>query len=251
MHGRAGDALVSVHSAQLEPALTRIAHHYHEAAALGNPDKAVVFGLRAADSAVRVHAYEDALLHYDRAIETLKSGGLTHDERLARVYILKGLAHIHLGQVQQSIDALLEAVNRTRVLGSAELLVDALMCLAYSSSYVAQQHLLPLLDHALALLPEVDSVARAKALATRAFAQRTLGDKSRVQLLVDEALAMARRSCDATARCACYPLTVLALRGSPDTLHRRLLLGEEYIVAARSASSADLLAEAYHWQALN
>ena len=249
-HGRAGDALVSVHSAQLEPALTRIAHHYHEAA-LGNPDKAIVFALRAADSAVRMYAYEDALLHYERAIETLKSSGLMHDERLARVYILKGLALIDLGQVQQSIDVLLEAVNRTRVLGSAELLVDALMCLAYSSSYVAQQHLLPLLDHALTLLPEVDSVARAKALATRAFAQRTLADKSRIQLLVDEALAMARRSCDATARCACYRLTVLALRGNPETLHRRLLLGEEYIAVARSTSSAHLLAEAHHWQALN
>src|SRR6201993_1405048 len=250
MHGRAGDALVSVHSAQLEPALTRIAHQYH-AAALGNPDKAIVFALRAADSAVRMYAYEDALLHYERAIETLISGGLMHDERLARVYILKGLALLHLGQVERSIYVLLEAVNRTRVLGSAELLVDALMCLAYSSSHVAQQHLLPLLDDALTLLPDGDSVARAKALATRAFAQRTLADNSRIQVLVDEALAMARRSCDATARCACYQLTVLALRGNPENLHRRLLLGEEYIAAARATSSGDLLAEAYDWQALN
>src|SRR5260370_4508242 len=119
MHGRAGDALVSVHSAQLEPALTRIAHHYHEAAALGNPDKAVVFGLRAADSAVRVHAYEDALLHYDRAIEILKSGGLMHDERLARAYILKGLAQIHLRHVEQSLDLLPDAVKTPRALALA------------------------------------------------------------------------------------------------------------------------------------
>jgi len=251
MHGRAGDALVSVHSAQLEPALTRVAHHYHEAAALGNPDKAVVFALRAADSSVRVLAYEDSLLHYDRAIETLKSSGLMHDERLARLYILKGLAQIHLGQVQRSIDVLLEAVSQTRILGSAELLVDALMYLAHSSSHVAQRHLLPLLDDALTLLPDGDSVARAKALATRAFAQRTLADNSRIQVLVDEALAMARRSCDATARCACYQVTVLALRGNPENLHRRLLLGEEYIAAARATSSGDLLAEAYDWQALN
>jgi DNA-binding CsgD family transcriptional regulator/tetratricopeptide (TPR) repeat protein len=251
MHGRAGDALVSVHSAQLERALTRIAHHYHAAAALGNPDKAVVFALRAADSAVRMYAYEDALLHYDRAIEILKSGGLMDDERLARVYILKGLALTHLGQIGRSIDVLLEAVDRTRVLGSAELLVDALMFLAMSSSHIAQQHILPLLDHALMLLPEVDSVARAKALATRAFAQSTSADKSRLQLLVDEALAMARCSCDATARCACYHLLVMALRGDPESLHRRLLLGEEYIAVARSASSADLLTEAYDWQALN
>ena len=53
LHGRAGDALVSVHSAHPELALTRIAHHYYQAAALGTADKAVVYALRAAESAVR------------------------------------------------------------------------------------------------------------------------------------------------------------------------------------------------------
>ncbi|HEV7610486.1 MAG TPA: AAA family ATPase [Steroidobacteraceae bacterium] len=250
LHGRAGDALVSVHSAHLEYSLTRIAHHYHEAAELGNADNAVVYALRAADSAVRMYAYEDALLHYDRAIETLESGGMMHDERLARAYILKGSALKELGQIQRSIEVLLEAVNRTRMLGSAELLVDVLMLLAMSSQHVAQQHIVPLLERALAVLPG-DSVHRAKALATLAFAQRTATDKSRVQLLVDKALDMAGRSCDAAARCACYQLTVMALRGNPESLHRRLLLGQDYIAVSRSTGSEDLLADAYHWQALN
>ena len=251
LHARAGDALTAVHSGHLEPALTRIAHHYHQASALGYSDKAVVFALRAAESAVRMYAYEDALLHYDRAIETLESAGLMQDERLARAYILKGSALRLLGQADRSIDVLLEAVNRTRVMGSAELLVDVLVFLAMASQHVAQKHIIPLLERALVLLPEADSVARAKALATLAFAQRTLTDKSRLQPLVDEALEMAGRICEATARCACYQLTVMALRGNPETLHRRLLLGEEYIAAARSTASADLMAEAYYWQALN
>jgi tetratricopeptide (TPR) repeat protein len=251
LHARAGDALVSVHSAHPELALTRIAHHYYQAASLGTADKAVVYALRAAESAVRVYAYEDALLHYDRAIETLESGGLIHDERLARAYVLKSSALVQLGQVQQSIEVLLEAVNRTRVLGSAGLLVDILMLLALSSRHVEQQHFVPLLERALALLPEVDSTPRAKALATLAFAQRTVADKSRIQPLAEEAVAMASRSCDATARCACYQLAVMALRGNPETLHRRLVLGHEYIAVARSTGRADLLAEAYHWQALN
>lgn len=251
LHGRAGDALVRVHSAHLEPALTRIAHHYYQAAALGSADKAVVYALRAAESAVRMYAYEDALLYYDRTIETLESGGLIHDERLARAYVLKGSALYQLGQIQQSIEVLLEAVNRTRVLGSAELLVDVLMLLTMSSRHVEQHHFVPLLERTLALLPKVDSAPRAKALATLAFAQRTVTDKSRIQLLVDQALDMASRSCDATARCACYQLTVMALRGNPESLHRRLLVGKEYVAVARSTGSADLLAEAYHWQALN
>src|SRR5665213_3255809 len=185
LHSLAGDALVSVHSANLESALSRIAHHYYEAAALGNADKAVTFALRAAESAVRMYAYEDALLHYDRAIETLERGGLMHDERLAQALILKGSALYQLGQAHRSIEVLLGAVNRTRGLGSVDLLVDALMLLAMSSRHVEQQHFVPLLERALALLPEVDSVARAKALATLAFAQRTTLGNARIQLLVD------------------------------------------------------------------
>ncbi len=251
LHGSAADALVSVHSSHLDHALTRIAYHYHEAAGLGTTDNAVVFALRAADNAVRVCAYEDALLHYDHVIETLERGGFMHDERLARAYILKGSALRQLGQVQESIDALLEAVKRTQVLGSAELLVDVLMFLAMSSRHLEQEHYVPLLGRALALLPEVDSAARAKAFATLAFAQRTFLDRSRIQLLADKSLDMATRCCDAPARCACYQMNIMALRGNPETLRRRLQIGQEYVAAARSTGSADLLADAYHWQALN
>jgi DNA-binding CsgD family transcriptional regulator len=251
LHAGAGDALVTVYAAHLEPALSRVAHHYHEAAASGNADKAVIYALRAADSAVRMYAYEDALLHYDRAIETLERGGMLHDERLARAHILKGSALYQLGKIQESIEVLLAAVNRTRVLGSAELLIDVLMLLARSSQHVEQHHFVPLLDRALALLPDVDSVHRAKAWATLAFALRTTEDNSRVQLLVDKALDMASRCCNASERCACYQLTVMALRGNPASLHRRLLLGKEYLAIAHTTANGDLLADAYHWQVLN
>jgi len=40
--------------------------------------------------------------HYDRAIKTMEGGGLMHDERLARAYILKGSALKQLGQIQES-----------------------------------------------------------------------------------------------------------------------------------------------------
>jgi DNA-binding CsgD family transcriptional regulator/tetratricopeptide (TPR) repeat protein len=251
LHARAGDALASIHSAHLEPALTRIAHHYYLAAALGHSDKAVAFAIRAAESATRVYAYEDALLHYDKAIAILETGGSTHDERLALAYISKGTALKHLGQVPDSIEMLLQAVNRTRVLGSAELLVDVLILLAMSSQHVAQKHIVPLLKHALNGLPKSDSAARAKALATLAFAERTSTNKSQIYVLVNQALEMASRSCDAAAQCACYQLTMMALRGNPENLQRRLAVGQEYIGVARTAGNAEQLAEAYHWQVLN
>ena len=71
----AGDALVRVHCAHLEPALTRIAHHFHEAAALGNTDKAVIYALRAAESAERMYAYEGAILRDMRLANALHRRG--------------------------------------------------------------------------------------------------------------------------------------------------------------------------------
>ena len=251
LHGRAGDALAAVHAAHPDSALTRIAHHYHEAAALGNGEKAIIYALRAAESAVRMYAYEEALVHYDHVIQTLESGGLMQDERLARAHILKGSALKDLGQTEQSIEALLEAVNPTRVLGSTELLVDVLVLLGNMTRYVDQNRFVPLIEHALALLPAVDSAPRARALSILAFAQRTLTDKSRIADLVGKALAMARRSCDPTAQCECLQFAIMALRGNPESLQRRLQLCEEYQAIARSAGSPDLLSEAYHWQALN
>ena len=251
LHGRAGDALLSVHGQYSEHDLARIAHHYYQSAALGGADKAVVFAFRAAERAVRVCAYEDALLHYSHVIEVLEKVGRLHDENLARAYILKGCALRQLGQVQESIEALLEAVSRTRVIGSAGMLVDVLAFLSMSARHLERQNFIPLLDRTLALLPEDDPVSRAKALATRAFAQRSLPDQTGIQSMVAEAIDVAYRSGDATARCACYQLAMMALRGSPETLERRLAMGREYTGVAGSTGSGDLMADACHWQILN
>jgi len=251
LHARAAAALVAIHSTYLQPVLTRIAHHYYESVALGHTQEAVSYSLLAADSAARMYAFEEAILHYDRTIRMLENAGLRQDARLARAYILKASALKQMGQIPQSVDVLLEAVNRTRVLGSAELLVDLVMLVTSSSRHWPHQHFVPLLERVLEVLPAVDSPSRAKALSTLAFAQRTFLDKRLLEQQVDAALAMAARVCDATARCACYELAAICFRGHPENLQRRLLLGSEYIAVARSTGKGDLLADAYHWQVLN
>jgi predicted ATPase len=252
LHARVGDALVSIHSVHLDAALTRIAHHYYQAAALGLTDKAVDFASRAADSAVRMGAYEDALVHYDHIIETLERDGLSHDQRLARAYILKGSVCRQLGQTSESIQALVEGVNRTRLLGNAELLVDVLLSLALSTrQFVDQQRLVPLLQSVLASLAGGDSPCRAKASATLAYARRASTDLPQLLQVVDDAVSVANRAGDVAARCACYQLAVMALRGRPETLQRRIQLGQEYVAVARAGGSTNLLADAYQWQALN
>ena len=97
---------------------------------------------------------------------------------------------------------LVEAVNRTRLLGNTELLVDVLLSLVLSTRQLDQQRLVPLLHSALALLADGDSACRAKASATLALLQRASTDLPQLLQVVDDTLNVANRTGDAAAR---YP----------------------------------------------
>ena len=128
---------------------------------------------------------------------------------------------------------------------------NARLILSISARHLERQQFLPLLDRTLALLPEADLISRSKALATKAFALRSSPNPSGIQPLVDEAIDVAQRSGDSMARCACHQLAIMALRGNPLTLQRRLSLGRDYLTVALSTGSGDLVADACHWQVLN
>jgi tetratricopeptide (TPR) repeat protein len=250
LHGRAGDTLASVHSARLDSVLTRIAHHYYEAAPLGNALRAADFAMRAGENAARMYAYEEALVYCDRAIDALALNPLEDDSRLARAYLLKGFVQGALAD-PCAPEALHEAVKHALRLGDAELLVEITTRLVWTTQFAPQQQVVPLLEKALALLSEAESVARAKALAALAFALRSAGDSARIGPLVAEALTIAERQDDAFVLCSCLQLSIMALRGQPQLLDRRLTLGRRFIEVARNAGDKGFLADAYSWHALS
>jgi DNA-binding CsgD family transcriptional regulator/tetratricopeptide (TPR) repeat protein len=251
LHGRAGDALRSIHGADVSALLTTIAHHYHEAAPLGFGDQAIDFALRAADHATGLGAYEDAVFHYERAITVLTMNGLHDDQRLATAHYLNGCALTVLGNTDKSLESLMQCVKYVLRIGNGALLVDALTRLAWTCSYAPQTHVEPLLRKALAILPDTDSAARAKALATLAFATRSVGQEAQIEPLVDASLAMAQRLGDQGVLCACLRLSTMALRGIPSTLPRRLDLGRARIAATEGLGNDDELADAFSWHALD
>ncbi|HEX8782499.1 MAG TPA: hypothetical protein VF764_03960, partial [Steroidobacteraceae bacterium] len=251
IHRDVARALVALHEHADALPLARIAHHFYAALPVGDIGPAVDYALRAAAAATRIYAYEAAVEQYDRAIQLLSPATVGADEKIARAYLLKGYALKQLGLVSSSIEVLLEGTQRIRALGSAELLIDVLMLLGGSSEHVPQRHVVPLISHALSLLPAGDSPARAKATAVLALARRSGGEADELDAGVDEALSIARRCCDPADACACFESCMIALRGRPQTLQRRLAISREHVEVARSSTSDALLAEAYHWQALN
>ncbi len=251
LHGRVANTLVATHASDLEPALSRIAHHYYETAAIGSLDQAVEYAMRAADYALRIHAYEETLVHCDQLISLLSPNGRTsNDERLVRVLFLKGQTLLSLGTVQPAIQSLFEATSVVSRLGNAELLVDIASQLVLATSHTPQRHAIPLLEKALALLPEGDSIAGAKVRAALAFALRTMGRWDCVDRLVREAVEMGERLADDRTRTYCLLMAILALRGRPETLDWRIDLGEQFLELAQRREKLDL-AQALSWQVLH
>ena len=250
LHGRVGDTLVDIHRADPIPVLSSIAHHYYEAAPLGYSEQAVSFGLRAAERATQMCAYEDAVAHYDRVLATLSLQAHAADERIVRVYFRKGCAFTLLGDTTLATEALLQGVKHAVRLRSP-LLADVITHLMWATSYGPQSHLVPLLEKTLSALPAGDSVVRAKSLAALANALRSTEDHSRIESLTVDAVAMADRLANADALCACIKLSIMALRADPGSLPARLALGTQYLAAARRSGDDESLSDAYSWQALH
>jgi DNA-binding CsgD family transcriptional regulator len=250
LHGRVGDTLAQFHRADLSSVLSTIAHHYSQAAPLGYADLAVAFELRAAESATQMGAYEDAVTHYDRALAALSLGTHQDDERVVRASFLKGCACSLLGDMKLATEALLGGVKHAVRLRSP-LLFDLITRLLWTTSDGPQSYLAPLLERTLSMLPEGDSVTRAKALVSLASALRSTGTMERIESLVIESVSMADRLKDAPTLCTCVKLAIMALRGHPRTLAQRLSLATQYINAARRSGDEEALSDAYSWQVMH
>ena len=71
LHQRVASALEAHHADRTDPPLAELAAHYARAAPLGTAAKAVECSIRAAEQAVAIFAYGDALAHYERALAAL------------------------------------------------------------------------------------------------------------------------------------------------------------------------------------
>ncbi len=70
MHRNVGEALAGLPGANAQPA--DLAHHFVAGATAGCRTEAITWSGRAGDRALEQFAYEDAVAHYQRAIELLE-----------------------------------------------------------------------------------------------------------------------------------------------------------------------------------
>src|SRR5215212_9368434 len=195
-HLRAGEALESLYASNPEPHLAELAHHFFEALPAAEPARAIDYGRRAGDRARQLLGYEEAVRLYELALGALDLEGNGPDYRRCALLVALGDAQARAGD---------ESAGRATFLHAAELATRAGLpyelaraALGYGGRFVwarayGDVRLIPLLEHALSLLPADASVLRVKLMARLAGALRDSPTRERRASLSAQAVEIARR----------------------------------------------------------
>ena len=204
LHRQIGEALEELHAANSEPHLAGLAHHFYQAAPGGDVHKAIDYLRRAAERATAHFAWEEAVAHYQRALQVTDLLPAP-DERL-HVDLLLALVDARLaegGDDSHRQESALRAADIAREIGDTERF--ALSVLAFAGPHredgVLNPQLVALLEEGLSLIGAEDGGLRAKLLVRLSAALFFGGDRERDrrQALTNEALAIARRLGDKEA----------------------------------------------------
>lgn len=253
LHRRAGEALESLYAHEPHEHLAELAYHFFEAAPGGDVGKAIDYLLRAGDRAVGITAYEEAARLYGMGLDVCELGSAGDQMLRCRLLLRQGEAHARAGDSGAAKTAFLRVADIARQLGSAEALGEA--ALGYGGRFVweaarGDPHLVPLLEEALAVVPEQQAALRARLLARLAGGPlRDDVDRERRDALSRDALELARGLGDPATLAYVLDGRYSAVWG-PDNLEQRLELAEELVAAATEAGDKERTLQGHHYRAL-
>jgi DNA-binding SARP family transcriptional activator len=234
--------------------LGALAYHCFEAIPEIEPMVAMEHCARVGDMATSLLAFEEAEKHYVRALDALALAAHGDDERECDLHLALGTAQMRGGDIPGAKRTFLGAVELARRLGDPERLARASLGYGVTelgtmgqTSGAVDQHLVRLLNEALAELPEEEGELAARVRARLAVElYYSPGTLERRDSLSERAIAIARELDDS----ATLGFTLAARRyalGGPRNLVARL---EASVAAAQLAASAhdpQLAVHAHAW----
>jgi predicted ATPase len=245
LHRRVGEALERTPA--VGELLTEIAHHFLAGDTTPDLRKAVVYAQRAAERALALVAYEDAVRLCEIALAALDRIDGNHD--LSRCELLLTLAHAQKGAVDTATSRATfeQAVTLARSLRTPDLFARAVLGTRWVLDLAnADADNVRLLEEALEALGPDDSLLRAKLLAALAgelLASADVETFTRSAELSREAVAVARRVGDPQGlsdaletwiSCACLP----------ENLDERLAAVNELVALGEMQRSTEIAAKA-------
>jgi DNA-binding SARP family transcriptional activator len=237
LHRQAVEALEVLYGEEPGPYLAELAHH-----CIAGHDfyEALRYAWRAGDRAVALLAYEEAARLYEIALDALERTHPVDEASRCRLLLALGDAQARGGLTDSSRETFLQGADLARRLNLPAELARAVLGYGGRFAYAragADRRLVPLLEEALAALPDGDSEPRARLLARLAGALRSEPSMQRMAALSQEAMQMARRLGNPAT--LAYALESAFAGISPRDSELWLALGNELVRVAREAGDKE------------
>ncbi len=248
LHGRVGEAIARLRSADLDPHLPQLAYHFAQAAPVEQPERAIDFALAAARRADRLLAWEEAAQHYRAALRSRELAGAREDRVRADLLLALGASEDHAGMEAEARATFAAAAATARALGDGALLGRAALGFAGQWSILGRVDAarVALLDEALTALGGEDSPLRARLLARLALELYYSGEPERRLARSEEAVDLARRLGDPRTLAVCLDARHYAL-WRPENVNERLEVASELRRVAEETGDPELELEGAGW----
>jgi hypothetical protein len=251
-HHRVAEVLEGIYARNPGPHIAELAHHFLEALPGGDVAKAVDYATRAGDRAHAQLAYEDAAIHYERALQALELQEQPDERQRGELLLRLGAAQWSAGGREKPEESTREATRIAERLGDSEFFARAALAatgpVIGMTLFVGDESGRALLERALAALDGRDSALRARVMGKLASLLTLTAHPRAAASLARAAIEMARRVGDRGALAYVLDATPYAISG-PDNLDERLALAEELTRLAGEIGDVRLAAEAHGWKA--
>jgi predicted ATPase/DNA-binding SARP family transcriptional activator len=249
LHRRIGAILEQQHAGATEPPLGELAYHFVEAAEPGAAAKAVDYSARAARRALAALAYEEAVGHFDRALEALQLSKSPDEATRCELMLGLGESLSKAGEFEHSRAAFQAAAELARTAGLGEHLALAALGLArgWIEQGTADPAIIGLLEEALAALPETRTALRARLLGRLAMELHFSNQPERCQALARQAVTLARGVGDPATLAFALNAHHWAQRGQ-DEVAELLAIADQIIRHAEASAELELALQGHSWR---
>jgi tetratricopeptide (TPR) repeat protein len=252
LHRQTAGVLETLYGEGNEDQLAELAHHFLQAAPGGDVDRAIDYAARAARRAVALFAYEEGAVHYQRALQALELKSSVDGGPRCELLLDLGDVQTRAGDAAHARETFQCAADLARELCLPEPFARAVLGWGmWVDRLEVSDHLVELLEEALALLRGQDTTLRAAVLGRLArslYGKR--GTEQRRALLIEEAVQVARRIGDQATLASVLSERRYALWG-PDNAEQRLADATEIGQLAEKTGHMELVLESHMYRMID
>ncbi|HEX3246727.1 MAG TPA: AAA family ATPase [Chloroflexota bacterium] len=252
LHRQVAEAMERLYILYPEPHLAELAHHLFQSGGHEQQQKGIGYARRAAQRAVQLLAYEDAVSLLELALGVGNTPATSPPDRCELLLDL-GDARRRAGRLPGAMDAFQDAAAAARDAASTEHLAraslgfeDALLA-AGTPRQGADDPSIVLQREALARLGSQPSALRARVLAALGRASHFAGIGDEAARATDEAVELARALNDGEALASALRVKSIVMWG-PDQPQQRLAVATELMRTADASGNDELAIEGLMWR---